>query len=385
MRLLKKSNTRNLYNSLTEGTIVGTIVHTGFSDEQTKDILKSVIGQLSDGMWENTPSMKRFWMYMDFDTDGNEAVMKFNTDTWKSGFKDKDINQLKKWLAGKIKQIVKEEDLDWSRDNTEICRYLDRGSGVTVRDAYRVYDRLLGRIDRIKESMIPNSKDDNFSDTVKRDFKLFLLDKYDDEQYSDVTEEDVNEYFTGMFYDIWDNDDMESANKAEEIIRNEYGLTESINESTKLEEAKKPKKEDKRVVMQQGNVTCIKENDSYLVFENEADNEVEHDSEESAMQDFLERVGVNPDGRDLEDKTHKSETIGKLDEADKNEERIIGTYEVYKNGQKCNINVKQFNNDKSKMYAVDNPFKGFEWGTNFYKTEDAVKKFLSKHNATKKS
>jgi hypothetical protein len=36
------------------------------------------------------------------------------------------------------------------------------------------------------------------------------------------------------------------------------------------------------------------------------------------------------------------------------------------------------------MYAVDNPFKGFEWGTNFYKTEDAVKKFLSKHNATKK-
>lgn len=67
-----------------------------------------------------------------------------------------------------------------------------------------------------------------------------------------------------------------------------------------------------------------------------------------------------------------------------NEESTVGTYEVYKNGYKCNIEVKQFNNGKSKMYAVDNPFKGFEWGTNFYKTEDAVKKFLSKHNATKR-
>ena len=70
----------------------------------------------------------------------------------------------------------------------------------------------------------------------------------------------------------------------------------NIDESVKLDEAKKPKKEkkeDKRVVMQQGNVTCIKENESYLVFENESDNEVEHDSEESAMQDFMERVGID--------------------------------------------------------------------------------------------
>ena len=70
----------------------------------------------------------------------------------------------------------------------------------------------------------------------------------------------------------------------------------NIDESVKLDEANKPKKEkkeDKRVVMQQGNVTCIKENESYLVFENESDNEVEHDSEESAMQDFMERVGID--------------------------------------------------------------------------------------------
>ena len=80
-------------------------------------------------------------------------------------------------------------------------------------------------------------------------------------------------------------------------LADEYPDIFSVNESAKLEEAKKPskeKKEDKRVVMQQGNVTCFKENDNtYLVFENESDNEVEHDSEESAMHDFLERVGID--------------------------------------------------------------------------------------------
>lgn len=378
----------------------------------------------------------------------------------------------------------------------------------------------------LKESeSIPSMKDENFNETVLRDFRLFLMDKYGDELYKDVTDEDVNEYFTGMFYDIWDNDDLDSANAAEDIIRAEYhvsdksddyeydgdtnwaaeeeadatermerrygsmdesvkplneggiypvdiyeeanqalvnklaevlgcdssedisvdglelipakgfgsggqywfraqvnigqagayhedfiwkaleavkdqcphlykvyengtqlgpgsaitgesnglevnyystidieddeevsnGLSfeysdedleiagcdlktleaeeapvgdylcnlikehmseliellksyeisddyeetddmEEYNESVKLKEAKKPKekKEDKRVVMQQGNVTCFKENDNtYLVFENESDNEVEHDSEESAMQDFLERVGID--------------------------------------------------------------------------------------------
>lgn len=151
----------------------------------------------------------------------------------------------------------------------------------------------------------------------------------------------------------------------------EYFLNKYLRDET-LTEAKKPKakKEDKRVVMQQGNVTCIKENSSYFVFENENDNEVEHDSEESAMQDFLERVGVNPNSE--------------LTESSETEESIVGTYEVYKDGNKCNIEVRQFNNDKSKMYSVDNPFKGFEWGTNFYKTKEAVKKFLSKHNAKKK-
>ena len=73
---------------------------------------------------------------------------------------------------------------------------------------------------------IPSMRDENFNEAVLRDFRLFLMDKYGDELYKDVTDDDVNEYFTGMFYDIWDNDDLESANAAEDIIRAEYHLSD---------------------------------------------------------------------------------------------------------------------------------------------------------------
>lgn len=81
--------------------------------------------------------------------------------------------------------------------------------------------------DSLKENKsIPSMKDKDFNETVLRDFRLFLMDKYGDELYKDVTDEDVNEYFTGMFYDIWDNDDLDSANAAEDIIRAEYHLSD---------------------------------------------------------------------------------------------------------------------------------------------------------------
>ena len=86
----------------------------------------------------------------------------------------------------------------------------------------------------LKESeSIPSMKDENFNETVLRDFRLFLMDKYGDELYQDVTDEDVNEYFTGMFYDIWDNDDFDTANAAEDIIRAEYHVPDKsdFNES----------------------------------------------------------------------------------------------------------------------------------------------------------
>ena len=92
-------------------------------------------------------------------------------------------------------------------------------------------------------------------------------DKYDFKEISD---------YSDNLDDLLSNSECSDMEEYLERIAN--GETP---EQLKLEESvsKKPKakKEDKRVIMQQGNVTCIKENESYLVFENEADNEVEHE------------------------------------------------------------------------------------------------------------
>ena len=246
MRLIENSKTRNLYKQLVESfnpeEFRGSIVNTGLSstDNKAKEILSSVIGQLSDGIWENSPGMRKYWENLDIDEyEGNLVILAHSGyDSpfydWRKGTMVDD-DKIRKYMATKIKQIVKieaedgsSENIEWKRDCEAKLDYIGYDETITVRDCYRVYDKLLGRIDRITESeSIPNMNDENFEETVLRDFRLYLLDKYDDELYSDVTNDDINEYFTGMFYDIWDNDDLDSANEAEKIIRNKYNCLDS--------------------------------------------------------------------------------------------------------------------------------------------------------------
>lgn len=127
-----------------------TLIATGLSDKKAEEVLSSVIGQLSDGIWENSRGMEKYWQYADIITKGSEIYISVNTEDYRSGYRGKSEQDIKRYFAQKIKQIVKEEGLEWSRDNTDPCYYLDYNSGVTVQDAYRVYDKLLGRVDRIK-------------------------------------------------------------------------------------------------------------------------------------------------------------------------------------------------------------------------------------------
>ena len=127
-----------------------TLIDTGLSDRKAEEVLQSVIGQLSDGIWENSRGMEKYWQYADIIKKGSEIYISVNTENYESGYRGKSEQDIKRYFAQKVKQIVKEEGLEWSRDNTEISYYLARDSEVTVQDAYRVYDKLLGRVDRIK-------------------------------------------------------------------------------------------------------------------------------------------------------------------------------------------------------------------------------------------
>lgn len=150
------------------------VIKTGLSDNKAKDILNSVIGQMSDGIWENSSRMNRYWKYADIVKEGSELAIKISyPNSYENGFKGKSENEIKKFFAQKIKQIVKEEELNWDRNNEERSAYLDYNSGATVKDAYRVYDKLLGRKERITEA---NQDEYNYMllDRLKQDCEYYL-------------------------------------------------------------------------------------------------------------------------------------------------------------------------------------------------------------------
>lgn len=126
------------------------------SDTANKDldILDSVTGQLSDGIWENTPSQYRYWRNMDYEQHDNKINFATNTRNYQNPFNNKDDKQVKEYLANKIKQIAKIEMEDdhskgsWDRNNNNKLEYLSYNEDVTVADAYNLYDRLKGRTEK---------------------------------------------------------------------------------------------------------------------------------------------------------------------------------------------------------------------------------------------
>ena len=137
------------------------IINTGIpsTDNKSKEILSSVIGQLSDGIWENSPGMAKYWQNLDVDTKDNNIVIveDIYSPFWKYSSTERDKKVLE-FFANKIKQIIKTEiddgndNLEWDRNCTGVSDYLGYKEEITVRDAYKVYDKLKGRKDRIKES-----------------------------------------------------------------------------------------------------------------------------------------------------------------------------------------------------------------------------------------
>lgn len=116
--------------------------------------LDPVMGQLSDGMWENSPRMEPFWICNSLTEEGIE-MEQFNT-TFSSRrrytnplYYLSDI-EVRNWFADKLKAVVKQWLSDyrgeWSRINHEEVDYLR--DGQTVAGAYKVYDSLKGREDK---------------------------------------------------------------------------------------------------------------------------------------------------------------------------------------------------------------------------------------------
>ena len=105
-------------------------------------ILGSVIGQMSDGIWENSRAMEKYWKSLDYGTTVNGYI-------W---LEDKRgvCSDVYDFFANKIKKIIQVEIEDgytpgliWSRTCTVQPSYMH--DNVTVGDCYEMYELLKGR------------------------------------------------------------------------------------------------------------------------------------------------------------------------------------------------------------------------------------------------
>lgn len=126
------------------------IIKTGLP-KRFKDMLAAVIGQMSDGYWENTPMMRGYWPFVDAAVQGDEAVLEVSNDLYNrefvhNRFRDMTDDAIRKFFAEKIKFLVKEEGLgDWKRDNEKETEYLSYDDPYRVKDCYYAYEVLKGR------------------------------------------------------------------------------------------------------------------------------------------------------------------------------------------------------------------------------------------------
>lgn len=134
-------------------------IKTGLKGQTYLDVLQGVMGQLSDGIWENSRSytINHVWRECDIVEEDNEIAIEvpnhfyvlFNCTV-------NDTQAVKTWFAKKVKAVVKEyikdhsnENCEWSRDCKSQVRYFhgnwEKRIWPSIADAYNAYDTLLGR------------------------------------------------------------------------------------------------------------------------------------------------------------------------------------------------------------------------------------------------
>ena len=104
-------------------------------------ILGSVIGQMSDGIWENTRSMEKYWKSLGYGKDSSGYIYLEDRNGVTADVYD--------FFANKIKKIIQIEIEDgndklvWSRSCAGVPFYMH--GQVTVGDCYELYELLKGR------------------------------------------------------------------------------------------------------------------------------------------------------------------------------------------------------------------------------------------------
>lgn len=131
-------------------------IHTGLFTNTAASILASVLGQESDGIWENSRGHERYWRFAGICRAKDDEVLievSDGIDTYyhcASFFNGKTDYEVCEYFANRIKQIakieMKDEHVDgvsgWNRNNSRKLCYLH---DARLCEAYLVYEILKGR------------------------------------------------------------------------------------------------------------------------------------------------------------------------------------------------------------------------------------------------
>lgn len=152
------------------------VIFTGLVDSVSKSVLENVIGQLSDGMWENSSAMTHYWPFVEIEMRNGQVCFvitkKDESYCWSHGGygynyfvnsmkMNKDVKKIKNWFADKIKAIVNEYRKDYPNKEIKFNAKCNKGIGymyyhnedgsyrdIKVCEAYAVYKHLK---DSVKE------------------------------------------------------------------------------------------------------------------------------------------------------------------------------------------------------------------------------------------
>lgn len=138
-------------------------INTPFFSNKADEILRSVLGQLSDGLWENARGYTKYWVNFNVERRANGQVYfvvnenhyeVFAGDCYTNPFINMSDAEFLSWIAAKLKAVIVAELKDelihsregWKRDNTTFeSTYLSYNEKITVADIYVIYDWLNGR------------------------------------------------------------------------------------------------------------------------------------------------------------------------------------------------------------------------------------------------
>lgn len=370
----------------------------------------SIINALNESLTEtqNDSDKKSFYDYVveDFNTylDHNnispDNITEEDLGDYFTGFvheieNDEDIDELNRaedFIRSKYNiidntddyQEYDDGDTNWAAEEESDAldrlenRYMGGGNGATFNESVRYATNIDWETDgdnKAKKELpkkveIPQDvTEDNVADWLSDKYGWLVNSVSITESASDRYQ--VREFDgPGAKFGVYDTKQKKFVQKGSKKVMiascNDLNKKASLKESVKpKKKTKKEKKSEERVIMKQGNVTCLKKDNKFKVFEDADTNLVEYDNQEEAMRDALSRCGVNPDNELHEEKDDLKEStqyqvIKTLNVGPSNyQSEVHGTYNSYEQAEDaCNeLNAQGIGATIKEVNEIDEALK----------------------------